>query len=1656
MHAPRGSNDRNCEKNVNRNNGNRLFDSQNNAKGGYACPRPRVGPNVPVDKTYYYAGSKQVVEWTNQHGCGTNPMTSCEVVIQYACEDTLDPTKKYRHTEGEKTFIGSPRDGTPQDENDAATDRIPEGEPTGKADTVKNRRYGMHESPEWYKSCKTRSRNKGLFTADQNVRNEATGTRQNPNGNRRGLECPEERDYFPYWLPNPWRDIAVITSNPERCAYYAKESQNVKPRKQCTAFKEAFGESYIQRYMCPLSQSATSTCGVGSFEQMVKWHPKHPATAALNTDVKESDQGAVLKQLISALPLGTGAATGAATGDALKANPPAANIRWQTWGTGSMESCPIRTGDKDGCPEGYSILDGACAQVGKTDSYDARGAVSNTNFMRVSGFFTAKQAGKHTFHVSNEPGAMLWLDGQKAASVATVEYAKECPFTADGWKLVRRTDGVYTDADGKKHEGRGHPSTDQLVGTDTYGTASADPKSAGSFSVDFETAVPGFDEYMFTSGDCSMWMVMSKSAVMGWYGNEKRDVLRSSDSFVPYKARMYRRNNVKEDPWIQPGLEHSQQYALYVGNSYRAQGGRGVAKNNEGLNVYIRTNPEAAKGAWVAANAMTLAVDQQVAIVGTGGAGYYSKVSVGVTLPSGATVAPMDTQGKSSAMYELTATKAGTSTVTTQISQTRATAKCECDTWTPDYGSGNSCMQPSKDPKEAPWCICKPGPKTVAGTAKNSGWAGTLLAVGEMDDVGMNLMHPFDSRPGALPCGAKACSSYYTGIGGSRITNLKASDKFKGGRADDIRKVSVSSTNFETIKNYGNNYGAVLEGYVVAPETGEYVMLTNSDDDSEVWVATKPDIKTDLVKAVALIGCCREITGTVKISMEKGKKYYIKGLMKEGGGGDYLKIGIKLGNKKYMPIPLSMMDAPALQGAAPVPKVSETSLCNAMCSNTIGCTAWEAVGTKCKMYKGDVTISDSPGAFPVQMEEMQLKKGHLASAKFKTSEEFQLTFQITIPAEGNKQNWPNILHMTTDTNCCSEGSRTPALWFIGRSLRIHARMDRIGRANDGCDTGKELEKGKTSKIDIALSGTKFSVTVNGEELCANNNYATKYPGQDAQKFYLSDPWHSLADAKIKNMEYIYTGSGNGDVYSGKPNQAAPVWAYCDASTATGRRLLSTESEWEEFDESTALATVEAKTMAPVDEKPTNIDCVSGYEAFSRENQLGNARGTASNSDEDKAAIPHSLNANRYIWTVPNHVEGNCVLRIRYNISTSDYWAWNNAGTPMTDGKFSQRNNGNRRRGKTDPEVGASPIVQDPYMGVGPDPTLHFLSMSSNTNQYGRTFQDRSWVFEIKARPANLANAKIYNLGMRGKRGNIVQTYPSVEYDFMPNDLCINKGDYVHFQWTGSDYNPARNPNDGEGAGDATPYDEEPAAGSRRRRASRADRTNLIDQDQNSKIQYRYTSKDKLGLSGAQNFGISASGMQNPMGAANPYTDIDTKYTGMFWTEDGKVDKATILKFALLNQHEKLAKTSKKCMTIDELEALNNNNDEERHPRNCAKMNANMDANGQRTPYFDGGLVKMNKGGVFPYMSTRNNNFSNRNMMGSMCVADGAVGKCNGKACQELVENELLDKLSKELNDGSSNTGTKLIQQHADMKAKKLNRLKEEQRKLAKEIAAMEN
>jgi hypothetical protein len=150
---------------------------------------------------YYYSGSNVTLTWTNQHSCGDNPNAECQIIVQYTCSDTL-------------------RDGTNTNTPDTTTD---------DPDT------GLHESRAYYAECNTRQRNRGLFTADQNLNGQtAIYTRQNPGGTRRGLECPEERDYYPYWHPSPWKDIVVMTSNTSRCAYYQAESQNVRNKGSCS------------------------------------------------------------------------------------------------------------------------------------------------------------------------------------------------------------------------------------------------------------------------------------------------------------------------------------------------------------------------------------------------------------------------------------------------------------------------------------------------------------------------------------------------------------------------------------------------------------------------------------------------------------------------------------------------------------------------------------------------------------------------------------------------------------------------------------------------------------------------------------------------------------------------------------------------------------------------------------------------------------------------------------------------------------------------------------------------------------------------------------------------------------------------------------------------------------------------------------------------------------------------------------------------------------------------------------------------------------------------------------------------------------------------------------------------------------------------------
>jgi len=220
LHSPRGSNNKLNEVSNSVQNPLRLFDSQNSPRGGYQvgdkCAPSCSDSNGIYDKTtpgagqgqmYYYVDSHLRIEWTNQHGCGhANENIRCEIVLQYMCEDSAPEL----------------RDGS-------TTDTVP-NTVIGASD----QQYGLQESRQDYQNCESRERNKGLYTADQRLAGDAaTSTRQNPAGARSGFECPEERDYYPYWHPTPWRDIAILTDETGRCHYYESHSQNVRDLGMC-------------------------------------------------------------------------------------------------------------------------------------------------------------------------------------------------------------------------------------------------------------------------------------------------------------------------------------------------------------------------------------------------------------------------------------------------------------------------------------------------------------------------------------------------------------------------------------------------------------------------------------------------------------------------------------------------------------------------------------------------------------------------------------------------------------------------------------------------------------------------------------------------------------------------------------------------------------------------------------------------------------------------------------------------------------------------------------------------------------------------------------------------------------------------------------------------------------------------------------------------------------------------------------------------------------------------------------------------------------------------------------------------------------------------------------------------------------------------------
>ena len=94
------------------------------------------------------------------------------------------------------------------------------------------------------------------------------------------------------------------------------------------------------------------------------------------------------------------------------------------------------------------------------------------------------------------------------------------------------------------------------------------------------------------------------------------------------------------------------------------------------------------------------------------------------------------------------------------------------------------------------------------------------------------------------------------------------------------------------IPNIGDSYGGRMAGILVPPVTGTYYLSVESDDNSDLFLSSNENPANKvLVSFEPNWGNSFAGNSSAAIQLNAGQHYFIEGLMKEGGGGDYFYVG---------------------------------------------------------------------------------------------------------------------------------------------------------------------------------------------------------------------------------------------------------------------------------------------------------------------------------------------------------------------------------------------------------------------------------------------------------------------------------------------------------------------------------------------------------------------------------------------------------------------------------------------------------------------------------------------------------------------------------------------------------------------------------------------
>ena len=145
--------------------------------------------------------------------------------------------------------------------------------------------------------------------------------------------------------------------------------------------------------------------------------------------------------------------------------------------------------------------------------------------------------------------------------------------------------------------------------------------------------------------------------------------------------------------------------------------------------------------------------------------------------------------------------------------------------------------------------------------------------------------------PQCLGAAGSVLSETWSNVTGIAVTDLLNSPNYPNSPTS-----SVFLTSFSTPVDAANNYGRRIRGYIIPPQSGNYVFTTTGDDNVAVYLGlnAEPAYKRLICNipgwtAVAEFTKYPEQTSAT-ISLQAGVYYYVEVLQKEGSGGDHVSL----------------------------------------------------------------------------------------------------------------------------------------------------------------------------------------------------------------------------------------------------------------------------------------------------------------------------------------------------------------------------------------------------------------------------------------------------------------------------------------------------------------------------------------------------------------------------------------------------------------------------------------------------------------------------------------------------------------------------------------------------------------------------------------------